>query len=117
MPVIEAQCASILVPHDHRHINHKRTRLGDAIRASAVPQRKVVWTPGYRGSLLGRTRSSAPGWMAGTASPSSRPFPRVILTLIDNVARDRPTPELVGPRFRGGKGLRRSSLRTRDRGV
>jgi len=22
MPVIEAQCASILVPHDHRHINH-----------------------------------------------------------------------------------------------
>jgi len=25
MPVIEAQCASILVPHDHRHINQKRT--------------------------------------------------------------------------------------------
>jgi hypothetical protein len=25
MPVIEAQCASILVPHDHRHINHERT--------------------------------------------------------------------------------------------
>jgi hypothetical protein len=24
MPVIEAQCASILVPHDHRHINHER---------------------------------------------------------------------------------------------
>jgi hypothetical protein len=24
MPVIEAQCASILVPHDHRHINHVR---------------------------------------------------------------------------------------------
>jgi hypothetical protein len=24
MPVIEAQCASILVPHDHRHINHDR---------------------------------------------------------------------------------------------
>jgi hypothetical protein len=24
MPVIEAQCASILVPHDHRHINQKR---------------------------------------------------------------------------------------------
>ncbi len=22
MPVIEAQCASILVPHDHLHINH-----------------------------------------------------------------------------------------------
>jgi hypothetical protein len=22
MPVIEALCASILVPHDHRHINH-----------------------------------------------------------------------------------------------
>jgi hypothetical protein len=25
MPVIEAQCASILVPHDHRHINHEST--------------------------------------------------------------------------------------------
>jgi hypothetical protein len=25
MPVIEAQCASILVPRDHRHINHERT--------------------------------------------------------------------------------------------
>jgi [ribosomal protein S18]-alanine N-acetyltransferase len=25
MPVIEAQRASILVPHDHRHINHDRT--------------------------------------------------------------------------------------------
>jgi hypothetical protein len=24
MQVIEAQCASILVPHDHRHINHER---------------------------------------------------------------------------------------------
>jgi hypothetical protein len=24
MPVIEAQCASILVPHDHRHINQIR---------------------------------------------------------------------------------------------
>jgi hypothetical protein len=24
MPVIEAQCASILVPHDHRHINQGR---------------------------------------------------------------------------------------------
>ncbi len=94
---------------------HKRTRPGDAIRASAVPQREVVWPPGYRGLLLGRTRSSAPGWMAGTASPSSRPFPRVILTSIDNVARDRPTPELVGPRFRSGKGPR-PSLRTRDLG-
>jgi len=25
MPVIEAECASMLVPHDHRHINQKRT--------------------------------------------------------------------------------------------
>jgi hypothetical protein len=24
MPVIEAQCASILVPHDHGYINHER---------------------------------------------------------------------------------------------
>jgi hypothetical protein len=28
MPVIEAQHASILVPHDHRHINQIRTSLG-----------------------------------------------------------------------------------------
>jgi hypothetical protein len=28
MPVIEAQCASILVPHDHRHINHERSMSG-----------------------------------------------------------------------------------------
>ena len=27
MPVIEAQCASILVPHDHRHINQKSETL------------------------------------------------------------------------------------------
>ena len=27
MPVIEAQCASILVPHDHRHINQMRMRV------------------------------------------------------------------------------------------
>jgi hypothetical protein len=27
MPVIEAQCASILVPHDHRHINQERILL------------------------------------------------------------------------------------------
>ena len=26
MHVIEAQCASILVPHDHRHINHERAK-------------------------------------------------------------------------------------------
>jgi hypothetical protein len=25
MPVIEAQCASILVPHDHMHINQMRS--------------------------------------------------------------------------------------------
>jgi hypothetical protein len=30
MPVIEAQCASILVPHDHRHINHERLDVAGA---------------------------------------------------------------------------------------
>jgi hypothetical protein len=34
MPVIEAQRASILVPHDHRHINHERVF--------------SVWRPAYR---------------------------------------------------------------------
>ena len=34
MPVIEAQCASILVPHDHRHINHESEflRTGSALQ-------------------------------------------------------------------------------------
>jgi len=31
MPVIEAQCVSTLVPHDHRHINH------DGVVLSVVP--------------------------------------------------------------------------------
>jgi hypothetical protein len=34
MPVIEAQCASILVPHDYRHINQ--------IRMSGEPLAGVV---------------------------------------------------------------------------
>jgi hypothetical protein len=43
MPVIEAQCASILVPHDHRHINQMRTFSGAAtmhiytLRAAICP--------------------------------------------------------------------------------
>jgi len=31
MPVIEAQCASILVPHDHRHINQIRASANRAV--------------------------------------------------------------------------------------
>ena len=39
MPVIEAQRASILVPHDHRHINHER-ELGARQRRSDRPFRR-----------------------------------------------------------------------------
>jgi hypothetical protein len=38
MPVIEAQRASILVPHDHRHINHESASGARHIRH---PGRKV----------------------------------------------------------------------------
>jgi hypothetical protein len=41
MPVIEAQCASILVPHDHRHINHV------SASQSAIPQADT-WGVGPR---------------------------------------------------------------------
>jgi hypothetical protein len=34
MPVIEAQCASILVPHDHRHINQIRASVASGSIAS-----------------------------------------------------------------------------------
>jgi hypothetical protein len=33
MPVIEAQCASILVPHDHRHINQNRSSVAGFVGA------------------------------------------------------------------------------------
>ena len=36
MPVIEAQCASILVPHDHRHINQKSVSRHTAACADAI---------------------------------------------------------------------------------
>jgi hypothetical protein len=33
MPVIEVQRASILVPHDHRHINHDRALVADCVHS------------------------------------------------------------------------------------
>lgn len=41
MPVIEAQCASILVPHDHRHINHVRT-----VTSRALVHEHTAWLTG-----------------------------------------------------------------------
>jgi len=41
MPVIEAQYASILVPHDHRHINHETTAAADR----GVPDRPILRAP------------------------------------------------------------------------
>jgi hypothetical protein len=50
MPVIEAQCASILVPHDHRHINQLRTFTSSAVmyRYTAVARRSRDWRAGRR---------------------------------------------------------------------
>ena len=42
MPVIEAQRASILVPHDHRHINHVRTFLTFIAVVLLVTERVVT---------------------------------------------------------------------------
>jgi len=36
MQVIEAQCASILVPHDHLHISHERTFAVGVIRGGTA---------------------------------------------------------------------------------
>jgi hypothetical protein len=56
MPVIQAQCASILVPHDHRHINHERmTKLALPGR----PQnRKRVRPPGSAAKVTIAERGS-----------------------------------------------------------
>ncbi len=43
MPVIEAQCASILVPHDHRHINQMRsTGAADSLEHGMWNRRDVT---------------------------------------------------------------------------
>ena len=54
MPVIEAQCASILVPHDHRHINHesasgrlKRARAWGGLLDGRVGDAECAYPPGH----------------------------------------------------------------------
>ena len=54
MPVIEAQRASILVPHDHRHINHesasgrvKRARPSGGLRDGRVGDAECAYPPGH----------------------------------------------------------------------
>jgi hypothetical protein len=50
MPVIEAQCASILVPHDHRHINH--------VRMSAPGAARHKYTAGHHGLMISCSRKA-----------------------------------------------------------
>jgi hypothetical protein len=62
MPVIEAQCASIRVPHDHRHINQNRMR------------RRGRWgSPGGRRRSTGGGCQVPPGYMAGRSGSPVRP--------------------------------------------
>jgi hypothetical protein len=65
MPVIEVQCASILVPHDHRHISHESA---EAARAKSCTKR-------FRGNVADVT--AGPYWRL------SRPEPRCGLLLLE----------------------------------
>jgi hypothetical protein len=60
MPVIEAQCASILVPRDHRHIN----QMG---MLKPVSPNMATATPSARRAAR-RRRSSTPGYSSWTRS-------------------------------------------------
>jgi hypothetical protein len=60
MPVIEAQCASILVAHDHRHINQNRVRgrgRWDRPMAAQVHGRWMPGTSGVHGRSISVTSS------------------------------------------------------------
>jgi hypothetical protein len=57
MPVIEAQRASILVPRDHRHINHDRTSTVAAARSLSTP--KTIGAVQEKGSLAFRLAAVA----------------------------------------------------------
>jgi len=55
MPVIEAQCASILVPHDHRHINH--TVLDTTMGYAAIYPEDVI---SHHRAFIARRRAERP---------------------------------------------------------
>jgi hypothetical protein len=59
MPVIEAQRASILVPHDHRHINQNRASVDSAglVAAAAFALTRLVGLLASNGALFRRRRS------------------------------------------------------------
>jgi hypothetical protein len=56
MPVIEAQCASILVPHDHRHINHERASERDLSEQVMAVRDSAAWLAAEGGDEPARTR-------------------------------------------------------------
>src|SRR5580693_973482 len=86
MPVIEAQRASILVPHDHRHINHDRvTTVSDPTASNggitqAVPCSDRV--PSVSGTILLR--------VSGQLTPAQTAFFRAALTEITGLPVTRP---------------------------
>ena len=55
MPVIEAQYAPILMPHDHRHINHVSETWGSA------PRLKLLTGALAHGDLWPRPGEAVPG--------------------------------------------------------
>jgi hypothetical protein len=72
MPVIEAQCASILVPHDHRHISQKSAFAW----AAAEPPRANLAAP----VLISPGRNNRPalrrnGRFSGSSGGKRRPEP------------------------------------------
>jgi hypothetical protein len=70
MPVIEAQCASILVPHDHRHINHVSAFRRAARRQSDRGPRPGSDPDADEMNLL--AASGALCWAAGMAASTGR---------------------------------------------
>ena len=72
MPVIEAQCASILVPHDHRHINQMRMLLG-AGRTCIFDQ--CEFCRSRLGGDLALGVIDCYGYMSRVSARAAQPFP------------------------------------------
>jgi hypothetical protein len=68
MPVIEAQRASILVPHDHRHINQKR-----ASRSAVGLRRSRTQITRFGVASGGHLSNQAAEQIGGSARASQEP--------------------------------------------
>jgi len=72
MPVIEAQCASILVPHDHRHINHVRICVVRPLVMQSTCPGVVTTDPVSGGKPVGPAAAGMCCSMAGGGRPWAR---------------------------------------------